>query len=342
MNMQETMTVMLTRRSGQRPEPVAVPARVGTVRVGELLGEGGGGAVFSGYDEALSRKVAVKVLHKQTAGAASAATQELVTGVRSAAQVKHPNIVTVHTVEMCQGMPVIVMEYVDGASLRALLDRTGVLEPSLGLFIMRSIVSAVAALHEATVVHRDLKPANILFDRDAIAHVCDFGLACEVRSAGSVASIGGSPLYMAPEMFDGQVSAQTDVYALGLMMFELLAGRAPFNGKTIPELERQHRSEEVPLTALEQRGLGEDVIDIVRRATNKPQFLRYKTAGHLLRALQQLEHERDDVLQMRLAKLVIEDHAASDSATRTISAEHLTTFDLLASKAQRKRAERGD
>lgn len=344
--MQETMTVRLTTRSGQSPQPVEIPARVGSVRLGQLIGEGGGGAVFSGYDEALGRKVAVKVLHRQLGQMSQAAQHELIVGVRSAARIKHPNIVTVHAVEMVSGMPVIVMEFVDGLSLRDMLRRSGALEPTLGLHVMRSITSAIATLHEAGVIHRDLKPANILFDHDGVGHVCDFGLACnyETGSFGEqVETVVGSPLYMAPEVFDGHVSPQADVYALGIMAFEVLAGRPPFCADTIPEMRRLHEQQEPAWHLLERRGISEATIEVLQRALRKAKMMRYKTAGHLLRACQRCEPNppSPDRMQTELARIVLA-RQAPDTRPRSAAADAqaMTTFDLLAERARQKREQR--
>ncbi len=337
------MTVMLTTRSGLEAQPVEIPTRVGSVRLGEMLGEGGGGAVFSGYDEALGRKVAVKILHRQVGGTSEASRQELVVGVRSAARVKHPNIVTVHTVEVVGGMPVIVMEFIDGISLGAMLQRTGAMELATGLFVMRSVTSAVGALHDAGVIHRDVKPANILFDRDGVAHVCDFGLACtfQIGTAGNeVDTIGGSPLYMAPEVFAGNVSPQADVYSLGIMLFEVLAGQPPFMADTIEEMKQRHCDDAPPMQILDRRRVPEEVIDLVSRALHKSKVLRFKTAAHMLRALARLDasQTRDDPMQMQLARIVVAgDNDAQQAKSATTGTQAMTTFDLVAERARRKR-----
>jgi serine/threonine protein kinase len=309
MDAQETMTVMLSTGHGREPVAVEVPRRVGTVKLGDMLGEGAGGVVFAGYDEALHRKVAVKLLHRRRGDTGEPPLIELAKGVGSAARIRHPNILTIHTVETINRMPVIVMEYVDGISLRELLLRSGALDLSLAMYVMRSVVSAVATLHDANVIHRDLKPANVLFDRDGAARVCDFGLACEFDVAafkGHAANIGGSPLYMAPEMFDGHVSPQSDVYALGVMLFEVLTGAPPFSAQTLSEIKACHRVWQPPLWQLERRGLPEDLCETVGRALHKRRFLRYKTAGHLLRALEDVAVPvgRDETLRMRIAELV--------------------------------------
>jgi serine/threonine-protein kinase len=347
MGMQETMTVMLTTGHGSAPEAVEVPLRVGTVKLGDMLGEGAGGVVFAGYDAALNRKVAVKLLHRRRGAAGDAAAIELANGVRAAARIRHPNVLTIHAVETANEMPVIVMEYVDGMSLRDLMVRSGAMDLPLAMYVMRCVTSAVAALHEANVIHRDLKPANVLFDRGGEARVCDFGLACEFDVAaykGAAENIGGSPLYMAPEMFDGQVSPQGDVYALGVMLFEVLSGAPPFSAQSISEIKTCHADHEPPLWRLEGLESSEALREIVARALHKQRFLRYKTAAHLLRALERVagSGRREEALRMRVAELVSARPGENEAreSPRTEPPPARTTFDLIARRAREKR-ERG-
>jgi serine/threonine protein kinase len=349
MNMQETMTVMLSTGHGAEPEAVEVPLRVGSVKLRNLLGEGAGGAVFAGYDEALNRKVAVKVLHRRRGATHAAAMVELAKGVRSTARIKHPNIVTIHAVERANELPVIVMEYVDGISLRELLLRSGALELSLAMYVTRSVVSAVAALHEIGVIHRDLKPANVLFDRAGEARVCDFGLACEFDAAaykGQAEEVGGSPLYMAPEMFDGHVSPQSDVYALGVILFEVLVGSPPFAAQSISELMTCHQRNAPPLWQLERLAIPEELEEIAGRALHKQRFLRYKTAGRLLRAFEEVgvPEQREESLRQRIVELVStprQDEPEGKPASTNELPEH-TTHDLIARRAREKRRRRSD
>lgn len=344
MDVQETMTVMLSTGHGSAPEPVVIPLRVGTVKLGSMLGEGTGGVVFAGYDEALNRKVAVKLLHRRRGELRDAAMIELLNGVRSAGRIRHPNIVTLHAVELVSQMPVIIMEYVDGIALRELLLRTGAMDLALAMYVMRSVVAAVAVLHDANVIHRDLKPANVLFDRDGEVRVCDFGLACEFDVAafkGGAANIGGSPLYMAPEMFEAQVSPQSDVYALGVMLFEVLAGSPPFSAQTISEIKACHEQREAPLWQLEGRGIPGELHDIVARCLHKQRFLRYKTAAHLLRSFERVDLPpgRYEAARLRIAELVSARHGDDDrpQAGTVEQPSAATTFDLIAQRARQKR-----
>lgn len=345
--MEETVTLMLRSHHLAEPEPVEVPRRIGAVKLGELLGQGAGGAVFSGFDEALNRRVAVKLLHRAAQAGDAAATAELVDGIRAAAAIKHVNIVSIYAVEETGGMPVIVMEFVDGVSMRELVKRTGALDLPLALYIMRQVLAGVDVLHQANVVHRDLKPANILFDRDGVGRVCDFGLALRFDSQlwkAGVGQVGGSPLYMAPEMFDGHVSPHGDVYALGVMLFELLCGQTPFVGETISDLQVSHGNSPPPIELLETALAPEGLCEVVRRALHKQRFMRYKTAGHFLRALDDFRPSApsDDVLRRRVAAGVIGGANAAATAGDMLSIPDRTTFDLLARRAEAKRSKKTD
>ncbi len=343
----ETITILVKTDHGDKPEALEVPRRIGNVRLQDLLGEGGGGAVFSGYDEAIRRKVAVKFLHRRRGNLPDAAIGELADGVRSAGRIKHPNIVTVYAIENVNRMPAIVMEFVDGISLRDLLRRTGPLELSLGHFVMHEIVAAVSALHDANVIHRDLKPANVMFDRDGHAHVCDFGLAIEfdtLRRVGGTSTIGGSPLYMPTEAFDGHVSPQSDVYALGVMLFEVLAGAPPFSADTITELRSHHDSAPPPLALLEARGVPDLLREVVERALHKQRVLRFKTATHMLRSLEEFDRpeKRVDALRSRLATVVTaqQSQIPAEPLEPAARSPAITTFDLIAERARQKRQTR--
>lgn len=345
--MEDTLTVMVEPLVGDAPEPVEIPRRVGFVKLGELLGQGASGAVFSGFDEALNRRVAVKVLCRYRGATRSADRVRVVDGVRSAARVKHANITAIHTVDLVGEIPFIVMEFVEGVTLRELLLRSGALDAALVLHLMQTLTGAVATLHNAQVVHRDLKPANVLIDPAGELHVCDLGLACDfslAHFAQGTDTIAGSPLYMAPEMFDGYVSPQSDVYALGVMMFEMLTGRPPFKVDSMDQARIAHQTQPPDLSLLHQLRLSEDLTDCVERALNKQRILRYKSAGHMLRALEAAPEtsRATDALRRRVVDLVLACRART-TATAQIQPPDpgpANTYDLLARRAQQKRSGR--
>lgn len=340
--MLETRTVMLTVAPGDPPQPVEVPLRVGAVKIGEKLGEGAVGAVFLGFDESLGRPVAVKFLHRQRA-AGAAAQEELISGVRAAAGLRHPRIVTVHSVGAQSDLPYVVMEFVDGLSLRQLLTAGGAFELELGLHVFRNTASAVAVLHEAGVLHRDLKPANILIDRQGEVRVCDFGLACPFdprRLGPGSTAIGGTPLYMAPEVFAGPGSPQADVYALGVMLYEMLAGQPPFRSDSMQELRHLHESAAPPWEELEAARVPDGVLDLVQRAMHKQRHFRHKSAGHLVRALDELglRFGPEHVLARQIVERLMQAQGGSAAPPEAAPATpELTTFDLVARRAREKR-----
>jgi serine/threonine protein kinase len=344
----ETVTIMVDAPAGQPASPLEIPRRVGNVRLGAVLGTGSGGTVLTGFDEALGRRVAVKVLHRHHGMLSEHALVELVEGVRSAAAVKHPNIVAVYSVERVAGLPMIVMELVDGLSLRELLKRCGALDVPLGVFVMRAVASGVEALHTASVVHRDLKPANVLIDRHGQTFVCDFGLAHALATPGATAAapaVAGSPLYMAPEVFDGVVSPQGDVYALGAMLFEVLFGRPPFEASALDEIQQLHRTAPLALERLERRRVPAPLCEVVGRALHRQRILRYKTAAHLLRSLDDAAPPPPgDQLSRRLADMVAAGLAGGDASEARAEERTpaVTTFDLLARRAAEKRERRDE
>ncbi|MBM2850650.1 MAG: hypothetical protein HW418_3592, partial [Anaerolineales bacterium] len=205
-------------------------------RIDAELGQGGMGVVYRAHDTLLNRPVAVKVL--SAAGLGTAGKARLLAEARAAARLNHPNIVAVHDAGEAdpspgsgQAAPFIVMEFVEGNSLRDQLPKT--LAESLA--IAWQVCAALEHAHSNGIVHRDLKPENIVLTRTQTAKLMDFGLA---RSADPTAprlteegAIAGTFTYLAPELLLGQpASAQSDLYALGVMLYELTTGRPPFTG----------------------------------------------------------------------------------------------------------------
>ncbi|HQW65192.1 MAG TPA: serine/threonine-protein kinase, partial [Pseudomonadota bacterium] len=213
----------------------------GRYRVERLLGKGGMGVVYLAHDQQLGIEVALKLLRPELASRPDAFErfrQELLL----ARQVSNPHVVRIHDLVRHGEAWLISMDYVAGQSLEQLLDERGTLAPEEALRITRQVASGLGAAHLRGVIHRDLKPANILIDRAGDAYISDFGVA---RSAGSTGITGsgvviGTPEYLSPEQARAEsVDGRSDLYAVGLMLYEMLSGTLPFRGGTPAEMLAQ-------------------------------------------------------------------------------------------------------
>src|SRR5258706_476414 len=217
-------------------------------RIVGLVGRGGMGEVYRADDLKLGQPVALKFLpeHLLSDGAALARFHR---EVRVARQVSHRNVCRVYDIGEIDGRHFLSMEFIKGEELSSLLRRIGRLPQDKAIQIARQICAGLAAAHEAGVLHRDLKPANIMIDGDGNARVLDFGLAGLVEEFGDDEKRAGTPAYMAPEQLEGKdQTIKTDIYSLGLVLYELFTGRRAFEAATLNELVKLRRSDTSPTT----------------------------------------------------------------------------------------------
>jgi serine/threonine protein kinase len=219
----------------------------GRYRIVGRLGRGGMGEVFRADDLKLGQQVALKFLPAEVDQDPARLTQ-LHTEVRMARQVSHPNVCRVYDIDEIDGHTFLSMEYVDGEDLASLLRRIGRFPEDRGLEIARQICAGLAAAHERGVVHRDFKPANVMLDGTGRVRITDFGLA----GVSGEAIRAGTPAYMAPEQLAGQeVTARSDIYALGLVLYELFTGKRALEGRNLAELIRKREQSGItPPTAI--------------------------------------------------------------------------------------------
>lgn len=265
----------------------------GKYEIQRLIGRGGMGTVYAARQLQLDRIVAVKILRPDVT-ADSSAVARFRREARAAARIEHPNAVRVYDFgEMDDRTAYIVMEFVEGVPLRVMLRRTRILPLDVVLEIMWQAALATAAAHAQGIVHRDLKPENLIArvgdDGALTIKVVDFGLAKLLSSDStqltSPADMIGTPKYMAPEQFTGEdVDERVDVYALGVVLFEMLAGRPPFEG-TFPEVVGKHLHVEPPSFESLGARLPEGVERVVRRALAKDPRERQLTPMELARDL---------------------------------------------------------
>lgn len=214
------------------------PERIGDYRILGAIGSGSMGRVFLAHDERLDRRVAIKVMNARAAGT-PAARRRFLRESRSVAAVEHPHVMTIHQVGEHDAIPYIVMQLLEGRTLRAHRDASGSLPLGETLRIGREIAEGLAAAHRRGVIHRDLKPANIFLEGDAgSVRIIDFGLARTFDTAETAVThdgaLVGTPSYMPPEGIDnGEIDARSDLFGLGVMLYELLADRLPFEGRSV-------------------------------------------------------------------------------------------------------------
>lgn len=233
-------------------------------RIVSLLGSGGMGEVYRAEDLKLGQTVALKFLPRDLARSTEV-RERLYQEVRLGRQVSHPNVCRLYDVVEWQNHIFVTMEYIDGEDLASLVRRIGSLPPAKVLELAREICAGLAAAHGVGVLHRDLKPANVMIDGRGRARITDFGLAVLAEEAVTRPEIAGTPVYMAPEQLRGEPAThRTDLYALGLVLYETLTGERLFEAGSIPELLSRHeesRSEDVSGSLAEAEPALQRVID---------------------------------------------------------------------------------
>jgi serine/threonine-protein kinase len=215
----------------------------------ELVGSGGMSDVFRARDNQLDRRVAIKILHERYAGDPEYLTR-FRTEARSVARLSHPNIVTVIDRGDDAGRQYIVFEHVDGENLKELVQRSGRLPVRRAIELALAVADGLAFAHQEGLVHRDVKPQNVLLSREGEVKVTDFGIARSLEVEHGVTQTGtvlGTGEYLAPEQASGKpISPATDVYSLGVVLWEMLAGEVPFNGENFVAVALRHVNEPVP------------------------------------------------------------------------------------------------
>ncbi len=260
---------------------------VGKFKILSTIGSGGFGTVFLAEDTWIDKKVALKVPHKQGVDFG-----ELLREPRLLASLNHPNIVTILTAERHDNIFFIVMEYVPGEDLEGIIARDGALDLGVALDYTCQISNALDHAHRQNVLHRDLRPSNVLVGDNGIVKVADFGTSRFLEIAAHGTTIIGSPPYMAPEQFQGKALFASDVYSLGVTMYQMLTGTLPYETPSPSDLDRLMRGELVTPPRLRNPKIPKAINDIVLRALAPEVSQRYQRASELL----------DDVLAFRDAR----------------------------------------
>jgi serine/threonine protein kinase/beta-lactam-binding protein with PASTA domain len=269
----------------------------GRYRVGPQIARGGMATVYEATDNRLDRVVAIKVMNAGLA-ADMDFTERFVLEARSAARLSHPNAVSVFDQGDDDGLLFLAMEYVAGHTLRDQLRDRGPMSASAALAMLDPILSALAAAHDAGFVHRDVKPENVLITDDGRVKVADFGLARALTTSTSVASTGGPLIgtvsYLSPELvLKGSADARSDVYSVGVMLYEMLTGRKPHRGDSPIQVAYKHVHEDVPPPSREVGGIPPYLDALVARATARERELRPADAKVFLHQVRRVMHAID-------------------------------------------------
>ncbi len=278
----------------------------------KTIGEGGMANVYLAKDIILDRNVAIKVLRGDLASDEKF-VRRFQREALSASSLSHPNIVEIYDVGEDDGDYYIVMEYVEGKNLKQLLKKRGKLTAAEVVDIMLQITSAMGVAHDSLIIHRDLKPQNILIKDDGEVKITDFGIAMALNATQltQTNSAMGSVHYFPPEQANGKGSTlKSDVYSLGIMMYELLTGTLPFRGDNAVEIALKHLKEPIPSIRTELPELPQSIENIIIRATAKNPKNRYANANEMhedLTTALNKERENEPVVELKYDEGIDED-----------------------------------
>ncbi|MGM0385878.1 MAG: Stk1 family PASTA domain-containing Ser/Thr kinase [Actinomycetota bacterium] len=286
----------------------------GRYEVLERVARGGMATVYRAIDRRLDRDVAVKVMHPHLAESEDFISR-FRREARAAARLSHPHVVAVHDQGLWEDSFYLTMEYIDGHDLRSELRVEGALTLERALTVTQSVLDALAAAHRRDLIHRDIKPENVMVTHDGVVKVADFGLARAVSeaTAASTGTVLGTVAYLAPELLTtGQATQASDVYAVGIMLYEMVTGHQPFTGDVPINVAFQHVNSSVPVPSEELEWVPTEVDDLVAALTARDPVERLTDGAAALAATRRvIAILSGDVLHRR-AEPVVEDDEEDD------------------------------
>lgn len=257
----------------------------------EELGKGGMGRVYRALDKKLNEEVALKLIKPEIASDKKT-LERFRNELRLARKISHRNVGRMYELMEHKGVHYITMEYVPGQDLRSLIKQTGKLTAETAVAIAKEICGGLAEAHRLGVVHRDLKPSNILIDKQGDAKIMDFGIARSLKSKGITGTrmMIGTPEYMSPEQVDGEdIDQRSDIYSLGVILFEMLTSRVPFEGDTPLSVAYKHKNKTPPNPKQFNAQVTDELNSLILKCLEKDKEKRYQSAGEIHAQLEEIE-----------------------------------------------------
>lgn len=284
---------MSSVEANQQLDPLGGTVLDGRYRVDTIIATGGMSAVYRGLDLRLDRPVAVKIMDSRYAGDTQFLTR-FQREARAVARLKDPGLVAVYDQGMDGQQPFLVMELVEGGTLRELLRERGPMPPHAAAAVLAPVLGGLAVAHQAGLVHRDIKPENVLISDDGDVKIADFGLVRAVAEAKitSTSVILGTAAYLSPEQVStGNAGPRSDVYSAGILLYELLTGTTPFTGDSALAVAYQRMDNDVPMPSSVIAGVPAQFDELVLHATARDPAQRYADAQHMADELDAIVHE---------------------------------------------------
>ena len=263
----------------------------GRYQVIEEMGRGGMGKVYKVIDTKLKEELALKIIHPEIA-VEEKIIERFGNELKMARKISHKNVCRMYHLEEDEGIHYLTMEFIQGESLKDMIGMMGQLSPGQALSVVKQVCEGLTEAHKLGVVHRDLKPSNIMIDREGNARIMDFGIARSLKAKGitRTGTMIGTPEYMSPEQVEGlETDQRSDLYSLGVILYEMVTGRIPFDGETPFSIALKHKSEKPQDPRKINSQIPENISRMIMKCLEKDREKRYQTAEELLSELGKIE-----------------------------------------------------